>query len=331
MRLGLGLRLRSVLKSVGGAAPSGIPVASTTYVSIAIPSYESNSGVFTKKIPQQELINYGGVSLYSNIAGTCYVLGGSYGGSILFSPNAEAWNDVNDGSAQLGTPFGAWKIGQIDYDYENDVWFFTERATNPSTNENYIPNAGWSPSGTSVSKFSYSYASRIIITGSSSPNFNGTYNASSVPGYGNEYENRVDTYGFNGPSGNSLNWNAGEPRFELFTNAGGNTGGFGSGDGINWWPIETYIYEIAVSGFTSPEEANGTYLLDGIGSGLWVNQNSFIIQSGELYSDAAELIATNDNNYDGSWTLVSGSGFPTSSAFYVPSGSISGSVTTTTI
>ena len=183
----------------------------------------------------------------------------------------------------------------------------------------------------SVIKFSYSYVSRIIISGSSNPNFNGTYNASSVPGYGNEYENRVDTYGFNGPSGVGMVWNSSEFRYEVFQNGSGNAGGFGSGDGINWSAIETYIKEIAVSGFTYPEEANGSYLLDGIGSGLWVNSSNFYIQGGELYSDVNELLATNDNNYDGSWTLAGGSGSPISSAIYAPTGSISGSVTISTV
>jgi hypothetical protein len=300
MRLGLALSLAKA-KEISGA-PAGIPISSTQFLSINIAGYESNSGVFAKKALEQVLIDYNSVKLYSK-TGNCYVLGGSYGGSVLFSPDAQTTNDLIFGELQIGTPFGTWKVGQIDYDGENDNWFFTERASNPSTNVNFIPQTGWTPTNTTITKFTPTFISRIVITGSSTPNFNGTYNASSVPAYGNEYPDRVDSYGFNGPA--SLAWNSGEPRFELYANGSGATGGFGSGDGINWGSIEEYIKEIVVSGFEGIySDANGSYLLDGIGSGIWVNDTQYVIQSGELYSDAAVLLATNSTNYTGSWTPV---------------------------
>ena len=139
-----------IVKRDAVVTPAGIPVASTTSVIITLSDNPSNSGTFAKKVPQQLLISYGGPNLYSNIAGTCYVLGGLYGGTILFSPDAQAWNDLDLGDPQFGTPFGEWKIGQIDYDGENDLWFFTERARNGSTNVNYIPTIGWTFNGSPV-------------------------------------------------------------------------------------------------------------------------------------------------------------------------------------
>ena len=308
------------VKAGGAPAPSGIPVASAANVIIS--NAEIYNGAYAKKIPEQAFPISGGHISYLK-TGTCY----SNDNILLLSPNAQVWD--NEVGAILDTPFGVWKLIDPSFDTDLDSWVYTIYTSNSSTNANYIPTTVWSPSDIVINR--PTYVSRIIISGSSTPNFNGTYNASVVPSYGNEYPDRVDSYTFNGPSGVAMSWNPYEVRYDLFADGSGYTGGFGSGDGITWGPIETYIKEIVVSGFTSPVEANGNYLLDGIGSGLWVNQNSFYIQSGELYSDATELIATNDNNYDGSWTLVSGSGSPTSSAFYAPSGSISGSIITSTI
>lgn len=127
-------------------APAGIPVASTASVVIENAGSENN-GTYIKKIPQQLLIQNGGNSVYINIAGTCYLFGNPYGdGRILFSPNAEAWDDINNGSAQFGTPFGNWKLGYVYYE-GGDIssWFFDEIATNPSTDSSVIPVNGWSP------------------------------------------------------------------------------------------------------------------------------------------------------------------------------------------
>ena len=146
MNLGLGLRLRSVLSSGGGAAPSGIPVASTASVVIGNAG-AGNNGTYTKYVPQQLiLLNNGAVPLYVNIAGACYLLGGPDDGRILFSPDAQTWDDLA-GSAQLGTPFGNWKLGYVYYEGgDTSAWLFTEIASNASTNTAYIPDSSWSPS-----------------------------------------------------------------------------------------------------------------------------------------------------------------------------------------
>jgi hypothetical protein len=327
MKLGLALSLAKA-KEVGGA-PAGIPISSTQFLSINIPGNANGfggiDGVFGKKVPQQVLISHGGPNLYINIAGACYVW--QSGTSILFSPNAQAWNDLNLGDPQFGTPFGTWKIGEVNYDGENDAWSFTERASNPSTNANFIPQTGWSPSQTTATKFSPTYISRIVITGSSSPNFNGTYNASIVPGYGNEYSDRVDTYGFNGPSGVALNWNSGEPRFELYADGSGATGGFGSGDGITWSAIESYISVIDVGGFDAIYyDANGLYYALSPNPNRWNHQyGGFYIENGTLWNDSEEPIANNNNSYAGSWTpanyissvTLTGSGSPVADGNYL--------------
>ena len=146
-RLSLGLGVQNTRKVGGGAAPSGIPVASTASVVIGNAG-AGNNGTYTKYVPQQViLLNNTVVPLYVNIAGACYLLGGPEDGRILFSPDAQTWDYLDGGSAQLGTPFGNWKLGYVYYEGgDTSAWLFTEIATNASTNTSYIPDTGWSPS-----------------------------------------------------------------------------------------------------------------------------------------------------------------------------------------
>jgi len=146
-RLSLGLGVQNTRKVGGGAAPSGIPVASTASVVIGNAG-AGNNGTYTKYVPQQLiLLNNGVVPLYVNIAGACYLLGGPEDGRILFSPDAQTWDDFYVGSAQCGTPFGNWKLGYVYFEGgDTSAWLFTEIATNASTNTAYIPTSGWSPS-----------------------------------------------------------------------------------------------------------------------------------------------------------------------------------------
>jgi hypothetical protein len=131
------------------AAPSGIPVASTASAVIGNAG-AGNNGTYIKKVPQQLAIPFvpGSGTLYINIAGTCYVFASGFGdGRILVSPDAQLWDDLDFGSAQFGTPFGNWRLGYAYYEGgDASAWFFTEIASNPSTNTSYIPDAGWSPS-----------------------------------------------------------------------------------------------------------------------------------------------------------------------------------------
>ena len=146
-KLGLGLSLATPAVP-SAAAPSGIPVASTASVVIGNAGADNN-GTYVRKVPQQQLLASDGGPLFSNIAGTCYVLGaGNADGRILFSPDAQAWNGLEQfASSVMGTPFGSWKLGFVYFDLENySDWIFAPIATNASTNTAYIPDTGWSPS-----------------------------------------------------------------------------------------------------------------------------------------------------------------------------------------
>jgi len=195
-----------------------------------------------------------------------------------------------------------------------------------------IPQSGlslWLKADAGVSKLSFNYASQIIISGTSTPNFNGTYTTIGTPSYTNGV---VDNYSFSAPSGRQMNWNSSEARYELFLSGSG-YGGFGSVDGITWSPIEQYISSITITGFTGAyTSANVTYTATSPNSGRWENANGyFILDDGFVY-DADDIdIAYNTNNFVGAWTLTNGTGSPTSTKVIVPDGSISGSVTTSTV
>jgi hypothetical protein len=128
----------------GGAAPSGIPVASTA--SVVIGNAGITNGTYTKKIPEQALIiNSNGHNSYLK-TGVCYLRGGNGTGNLLLSPDAQVWDD--EIGAILNTPFGNWKIITADFDGDADSWVYAERENNLSTITGYIPDASWSPTST---------------------------------------------------------------------------------------------------------------------------------------------------------------------------------------
>ena len=141
-RLSLGLGASSSSKLPSAAAPSGIPVASTSIVIITNSSVGSN-GTYTKKTPEQTLIISGGHTSYLE-TGVCYLRGGIGTGNLLLSPDAQVWDD--EIGAILNTPFGNWKIITADFDVDGDSWAFAERENNLSAIAGYIPDASWSPS-----------------------------------------------------------------------------------------------------------------------------------------------------------------------------------------
>jgi hypothetical protein len=142
-RLSLGLGVQAVRKVKAGAAPSGIPVASTSIVVITNSSVGSN-GTYTKKTPEQALVtNSNGHNSYLKI-GVCYLMGGIFTGNLLLSPDAQVWDD--EIGAILNTPFGNWKIITAQFDGDLDSWVYAERENNLSTITGYIPNASWSSS-----------------------------------------------------------------------------------------------------------------------------------------------------------------------------------------
>jgi hypothetical protein len=136
LSLGLGVQAVSKVKS-GGAAPSGIPVASTA--SVVIGNAGAFNGTYTKKIPEQSFPTYGGHASYIK-TGICY----SRGNFLLLSPNAQIWDD--EVGAILDSPFGVWKFIDPSFDLDLDSWIYSVIASNSSTNTAYIPDASWSPS-----------------------------------------------------------------------------------------------------------------------------------------------------------------------------------------
>jgi len=122
----------------GGAAPSGIPVASTASVVIGNAG-ASNNGTYTKKIPEEQFPNNNGHISYLK-TGTCYNLNNK----LLLSPNAQVWDD--EVGAILDSPFGVWKLIDPSFDTDLDSWVYSVIASNSSTNTAYIPDASWSPS-----------------------------------------------------------------------------------------------------------------------------------------------------------------------------------------
>ena len=136
LSLGLGVQAVSKVKS-GGAAPSGIPVASTA--SVVIGNSGSFNGTYTKKIPEQSFPIINGHNSYIK-TGICY----SLGNYLLLSPNAQIWDD--EVGAILDSPFGVWKLIDPSFDVDLDSWVYSVIASNSSVNTDYIPDASWSPS-----------------------------------------------------------------------------------------------------------------------------------------------------------------------------------------
>jgi len=136
-RLSLGLGVQNIRKVGGGAAPSGIPVASTA--SVVIGNAGAFNGTYTKKIPEQGFPLSGGHNSYIK-TGICY----SLGNYLLLSPNAQIWDD--EVGAILDSPFGVWKLIEPSFDTDLDSWVYSVIASNSSVNTDYIPDADWSPS-----------------------------------------------------------------------------------------------------------------------------------------------------------------------------------------
>ena len=137
LSLNIGLNNGRKLPFGGGAAPSGIPVASTA--SVVIGNAGSFNGTYTKKIPEQSFPISGGHNSYIK-TGICY----SLGNYLLLSPNAQIWDD--EVGAILDSPFGVWKLIDPSFDIDLDSWVYSVIASNASTDANYIPDSSWSPS-----------------------------------------------------------------------------------------------------------------------------------------------------------------------------------------
>jgi hypothetical protein len=138
LSLNVGLNNGRKLPFGGGAAPSGIPVASTSIVIITNAGV-FNNGTYTKKIPEEQFPSTNGHISYLK-TGTCYNLNNR----LLLSPNAQVWDD--EVGAILDSPFGVWKLIDSEFNTDSDSWTYSVIASNSSVNTDYIPDASWSPS-----------------------------------------------------------------------------------------------------------------------------------------------------------------------------------------
>ena len=141
-RLSLGLGVDGS-GQIAPAAPSGIPVASTASVTVAgfTGGDTSLNGTYTKTT------SGGGDPSVTTppTTGEFYILGTS---RLLIPPDVGIGgeNDWYDGP----TPYfegaqGTWRIVQLGDAGEGET-IIANKATNPSSNNDYIPETGWSPS-----------------------------------------------------------------------------------------------------------------------------------------------------------------------------------------
>jgi hypothetical protein len=146
LSLNIGLNNGRKLPFGGGAAPSGIPVASTA--SVVISGNATFNGTAVKKVnPQQcfgDPVLGGKLYVYS---GAVYAYGlGENVGKVLIPPQALITDDLILGTPdKLNTPSNTWRLVDAEYDSGEDVYNILSTANNSSTDANYIPTTGWSP------------------------------------------------------------------------------------------------------------------------------------------------------------------------------------------
>ena len=136
--LGLSISSRNAI-TAGSSAPSVIPVASTASVVISNSTYFDGTAL-KKTVGQRvagddfdEILLSSGTAYAYNIE---YVLG-----SILLAPNSTLGRDIQG----LFLPFNKWFLFNVNYDFEVG-WVYSNFSENLSTDQDYIPTTGWSPS-----------------------------------------------------------------------------------------------------------------------------------------------------------------------------------------
>jgi hypothetical protein len=137
----------SIVTSSGGVAPSGIPVASTA--SVVISGNATFNGTAVKKVNPQQCFGdlvFGGKLFVDT--GVVYAYDASENlGKVLIPPQALITEDFIYGFPdKLGTPAATWRLVDVSYDQENDAYNINNITNNSSTDANYIPTSGWSPS-----------------------------------------------------------------------------------------------------------------------------------------------------------------------------------------
>jgi hypothetical protein len=147
LSLNVGLNNGRKLPFGGGAAPSGIPVASTA--SVVISGNATFNGTAVKKVNPEQCFGdlvFGGKLFVDTGVAYSYAASENYG-KILIPPQTLLIQDFVFGSPdQLGTPAATWRLVDAAYDGSEDSYYIISAVNNSSTDANYIPTTGWSPS-----------------------------------------------------------------------------------------------------------------------------------------------------------------------------------------
>lgn len=147
LSLNVGLNNGRKLPFGGGAAPSGIPVASTA--SVVIAGNATFNGTAVKKVAPEQCFGdpvFGGKLFVDTGVVYAYGLSENYG-KILIPPQALISDEPNGGTPnQLDTPANTWRLVYVSYNTEYSSYEILDIVENSSTDANYIPTSGWSPS-----------------------------------------------------------------------------------------------------------------------------------------------------------------------------------------
>jgi len=151
LSLNVGLNNGRKLPFGGGAAPSGIPVASTA--SVVMSGNVGLNGTYTRVPQGTEILNTantgepdtfvlnGGTFLYRKPNSSYGIY--TYENMTLFPPNSIIKSGGGAGDAVAGTPFSTWTIASMLYDEGNWITLPDYLTTNPSTDPTIIPTSGW--------------------------------------------------------------------------------------------------------------------------------------------------------------------------------------------
>jgi len=133
LSLNVGLNNGRKLPFGGGAAPSGLPVASTASVNIAEYSFFNP---YPKRVSGYNFVGFGGEYNVSINSGIAYISTSGNGDIVLAAPNTIFYIG--------GSPFytaSAWELLSFGEGPTADV-----ASLNSSTDPTTIPTTGWSPS-----------------------------------------------------------------------------------------------------------------------------------------------------------------------------------------
>ena len=145
LSLNVGLNNGRKLPFGGGAAPSGIPVASTA--SVVIGNAGTFDGTYAKKIPSETVLLSFGENAYMS-TGVSYVRVVDTQARVLLRPNSTIQHDIF--GTILGTPYANWVALFFYFDTDTGEYYYETIYTNASTDATNIPTTGWSPSITII-------------------------------------------------------------------------------------------------------------------------------------------------------------------------------------